>query len=143
LLSLAAPSSDRRRCHANLGRAASQDDGDVFALIWSPTSQRTPDASDAAILIATAAPLRTMPNIAYVRLMLTPNLCREARSLLQWAREQLAKEAGLGITTVTAFEVESRQPTRSTIAQLTGALEAAGIMFVPDSNGGTNVALRK
>ena len=35
-LSLAAPEFGPRRLYANLGRAAGQDDGDVFALIWNP-----------------------------------------------------------------------------------------------------------
>lgn len=35
-LSLAAPEFGPRRIYANLGRAAGQDDDDVFALIWNP-----------------------------------------------------------------------------------------------------------
>ncbi len=35
-LSLAAPEFGPRRLYANLGRAAGQDDGDTFALIWNP-----------------------------------------------------------------------------------------------------------
>jgi len=35
-LSLAAPEFGPRRLYANLGRAASQEDPDVFALIWNP-----------------------------------------------------------------------------------------------------------
>ena len=35
-LSLAAPEFGPRRLYANLGRAAGQDDGDVFAVIWNP-----------------------------------------------------------------------------------------------------------
>jgi uncharacterized protein (DUF736 family) len=35
-LSLAAPEFGPRRLYANLGRAAGQDDPDVFALIWNP-----------------------------------------------------------------------------------------------------------
>jgi uncharacterized protein (DUF736 family) len=35
-LSLAAPEFGPRYLYANLGRAAGQDDEDVFALIWSP-----------------------------------------------------------------------------------------------------------
>lgn len=36
-LSLAAPEFGPRVLYANLGRAAGQDDDDVFALIWNPT----------------------------------------------------------------------------------------------------------
>lgn len=35
-LSLAAPEFGPRKLYANLGRAAGQDDNDVFALIWNP-----------------------------------------------------------------------------------------------------------
>jgi uncharacterized protein (DUF736 family) len=35
-LSLAAPEFGQRKLYANLGRAAGQDDDDVFALIWNP-----------------------------------------------------------------------------------------------------------
>ena len=35
-LSLATPEFGRGKIYANLGRAADQDDGDVFALIWNP-----------------------------------------------------------------------------------------------------------
>jgi uncharacterized protein (DUF736 family) len=35
-LSLATPEYGRGKIYANLGRAASQDDDDVFALIWNP-----------------------------------------------------------------------------------------------------------
>jgi uncharacterized protein (DUF736 family) len=35
-LSLAAPEFGPRKLYANLGRAAGQDDEDVFALIWNP-----------------------------------------------------------------------------------------------------------
>ncbi len=35
-LTLAAPEFGPRRLYANLGRAAGQDDDDVFAIIWNP-----------------------------------------------------------------------------------------------------------
>lgn len=35
-VSIAAPEFGPRRLYANLGRAAGQDDDDVFALIWNP-----------------------------------------------------------------------------------------------------------
>ena len=35
-LSLAAPEFGPRRIYANLGRAAGQEDDDVYAMIWSP-----------------------------------------------------------------------------------------------------------
>ena len=35
-LSLAAPEFGPRKLYANLGRAAGQDDDEVFAMIWNP-----------------------------------------------------------------------------------------------------------
>jgi len=35
-LSLAAPEFGPRKLYANLGRAAGQDDGEVYAVIWNP-----------------------------------------------------------------------------------------------------------
>lgn len=35
-LSLAAPEFGHRKLYANLGRAAGQDDADVYAVIWNP-----------------------------------------------------------------------------------------------------------
>lgn len=35
-LSMAAPEFGPRKLYANLGRAAGQDDGDAFAIIWNP-----------------------------------------------------------------------------------------------------------
>jgi uncharacterized protein (DUF736 family) len=35
-LSLSAPEFGRHRLYANLGRAAGQEDPDVFAIIWNP-----------------------------------------------------------------------------------------------------------
>ena len=36
-LSFAAPEFGPRKLYANLGRAAGQEDGDVFAVIWNPS----------------------------------------------------------------------------------------------------------
>ena len=36
-LALAAPEFGPKKLYANLGRAAGQDDDDLFALIWNPT----------------------------------------------------------------------------------------------------------
>ena len=87
--------------------------------------------------------LRSAAPVVYDVRMITPAQCRAARGLLQWTREQLAKESGLSVTTVTAFELESRQSSRTTIAQLTGALEAAGIAFAFNNNREAGVSLRK
>jgi transcriptional regulator with XRE-family HTH domain len=58
--------------------------------------------------------------------MLSPTGCQAARGRLQWTRERLAREAGLDVATVTAFELEQKPADPATVAALTGALEAAG-----------------
>ena len=61
--------------------------------------------------------------------MLTSTRCQAARGLLQWTRERLASEAGLDVGRVVAFELDQAPADPATIAALTGALEAAGVIF--------------
>jgi hypothetical protein len=57
--------------------------------------------------------------------MLTPLECQAARGRLQWTRETLAREAGVAVSAVIAFELEQGPADASLVAALTGALEAA------------------
>lgn len=75
--------------------------------------------------------------------MITPSQCRAARGLLQWTQGQLVKEAGIGLNTVVSFELEQRKPMRANLAAIQGALEAAGVEFIPENGGGGGVRLRK
>jgi DNA-binding XRE family transcriptional regulator len=63
--------------------------------------------------------------------MLTPFDCQDARARLQWTRERLAKEAGVEVASVVAFELEQSLGSSSLIAALTGALEAAQMLPWP------------
>jgi DNA-binding XRE family transcriptional regulator len=63
--------------------------------------------------------------------MLTSVECQAARGRLQWTRETLAREAGVDVGAVIAFELERSPPSPALIAALTGALEAA--QMVPTS----------
>lgn len=74
--------------------------------------------------------------------MISPAQCRAARALLQWSRERLAAESGVHTNTVTSFELEQRQPIRANLAAIVGALEAAGVEFIPENGGGAGVRLR-
>jgi DNA-binding XRE family transcriptional regulator len=68
--------------------------------------------------------------------MLTPERSQAARGQLQWTRERLALEAGVGVQTVIEFELEQGAIAPAIIAALTGALEAAGVDWAALDSGG-------
>jgi transcriptional regulator with XRE-family HTH domain len=74
--------------------------------------------------------------------MITPDQCRAARALLRWTQEQLAETAGVGVSTVEAFEAALRQPIDRNRAAIRQAFEAAGIAFIPENGGGAGVRFR-
>ena len=60
---------------------------------------------------------------------MTPKQVRAARQLLCWSQADLAKEAGVGITTVADWELERRQPSFRVLGAMREALERAGVEF--------------
>jgi hypothetical protein len=74
--------------------------------------------------------------------MLSPTGCQAARGRLQWTRERMAREAGLDVATVTAFELELKPADPAIAAALTGALEAAGAPTAGDDGAETILRLR-
>lgn len=44
---------------------------------------------------------------------LTPEACRAARALLRWGVRDLAREAGVGVATVAAFEADEGRELRA------------------------------
>ena len=68
--------------------------------------------------------MRTAP------MLLTPELCRAARALLNWKANQLASAAGLSLPTVRRFEAGGivRPPS---VAAMVQALQGAGLEFIP------------
>ena len=68
---------------------------------------------------------------------------RAARGLLGWSQDHLAKAATVGRATIADFEAGKREPYARTIADLRGALEAAGVIFVDENGEGPGVRLRK
>jgi DNA-binding XRE family transcriptional regulator len=64
--------------------------------------------------------------------MLTPELTRAARALLDWTQDQLAQKSNLGLSTVKDFEAGRRTPAVNNLAGIQTALENAGIRFVVD-----------
>lgn len=72
--------------------------------------------------------------------MLTPDLTRAARGLLDWSQDQLAKRSNLSLSTVKDFEAGRRTPAVNNLAAIQTALENAGVRFVSgDWNGGIAV----
>ena len=62
---------------------------------------------------------------------LTPKHLRAARALLAWSQQDLAKAAGVATSTVADFERGQRTPVANNSQAIRGALEGAGIRFLP------------
>jgi transcriptional regulator with XRE-family HTH domain len=63
-------------------------------------------------------------------LMLSPAQCRAGRALLEWSRDRLAEEAGVGVRTVVNFESGARAPRQPTLEALLRALTSAGVIVL-------------
>lgn len=74
---------------------------------------------------------------------MTPARCRGARAMLDWTQAKLAEAAGVGVSTVTSFERSWRCNYPDTIQAIQRALEAAGIDFIAENDGGPGVRFRK
>jgi transcriptional regulator with XRE-family HTH domain len=75
--------------------------------------------------------------------MLTPAQCRAARALLDWPRETLAEASKVGLRTLIDFERGAREPRELTKDALCRAIEAAGVIIIPENGEGPGVRLRK
>jgi DNA-binding transcriptional regulator YiaG len=60
---------------------------------------------------------------------MTPGQCRAARALLDITQSQLARAAGLGLSTVVDFEKERRVVSKEATKAIQIALQRAGIEF--------------
>lgn len=71
-------------------------------------------------------------------LAVNPDQCRAARALVRWTVRDLAREAQVGLETISRFEVGSA-PKRSfrprTIRAMQEALERAGVEFIDNGKG--------
>jgi DNA-binding transcriptional regulator YiaG len=70
--------------------------------------------------------------------LMTPEQCRAARAWLNWPQDALAKAASVGVSTVRDFEAGRREPTRNNLTAMRVALEASGVRFVFDDQGGAS-----
>jgi transcriptional regulator with XRE-family HTH domain len=73
---------------------------------------------------------------------MTAGQCRAARGLIGWSQEQLADAAGVAVRTLISFEAGDRKPYQRTLAAIRSALEAAGVEFIAQDDGGPGVRLR-
>lgn len=76
--------------------------------------------------------------------MLTSDQIRAARALVRWSAEDLARESGVGLSTIRRIEAAEGVPSASArnLAALQTALEAAGVAFIPRNGGGVGVRMR-
>lgn len=62
---------------------------------------------------------------------LTPKQSKAARALLAWSQQDLAKKAGVAVSTVADFERGHRIPVPNNAEAIRTALEGAGVRFLP------------
>ena len=65
-----------------------------------------------------------------------------ARAALAWNTLDLARESGVGGNTVNRFEA-GQDARLSSVQKMRSAMEAAGVVFIPENGGGAGVRLRK
>jgi len=68
---------------------------------------------------------------------------RMARGALNWSLADLAKASGVHRNTISNFETGRYDMNTENAAKVRAALEAAGVVFLPENGNGPGVALRK
>lgn len=71
----------------------------------------------------------------YLMDMLAPEQSRAARGWLDWSQEELAKRAGVSLSTVRDFEKGRRTPINNNLLAMQNALEDAGVSVMHDGDG--------
>ncbi|MBP1847996.1 transcriptional regulator with XRE-family HTH domain [Rhizobium petrolearium] len=73
---------------------------------------------------------------------MVPAQLRMARAALKIGVRDLAEMAGVTTATITRFENERGGLNSVTVQKLKDALEASGIVFIPENGGGVGVRLK-
>lgn len=73
---------------------------------------------------------------------MSPAQSRAGRALLNWSQEQLAEKASVSVTTLRNYERGATAPMTNNLNAIRAALEAAGVVFIPENGGGAGVRLR-
>jgi transcriptional regulator with XRE-family HTH domain len=69
---------------------------------------------------------------------------RAARSLLDWTQADLAEKAGISAPTIKRMEkIGLGRSSMDNVTAVQRALEAAGVVFIPENGGGAGVRLAK
>ncbi len=85
----------------------------------------------------------TVPSLKDTHLpSMTPAQCRDARALLQWSQEDLARKAGLNAVTLRNYETERTAAQRASFAVVRRVFEMAGVDLTEQGHGiGPGVAV--
>jgi len=73
--------------------------------------------------------------------MVSNRQIKAARALLGWSQGDLASKSGVSPSTIASFE--SSEGRADAAQKIVGALEAAGVEFIPEDGDGAGVRLRK
>ncbi|MEQ8866508.1 MAG: helix-turn-helix transcriptional regulator [Thalassobaculum sp.] len=79
----------------------------------------------------------------YIHRMFTAPQSRAGRGLIGWSQAELAKAAGVGLSTVRNFEAGRSTPVRQNLDAIVRALESAGVEFISQNGGGPGVRLKQ
>jgi transcriptional regulator with XRE-family HTH domain len=74
---------------------------------------------------------------------ITGPLCRAARALIEFSRDELAEDSGVSIEMISNFETGREALPADALNRLQEALEEGGAVFIPESgDGGVGVRLK-
>lgn len=75
--------------------------------------------------------------------MIQPSQIRGARAMIGMTQAALAEAAGISTTALNNIERGAADPKASTLTAIQKAIEAAGVIFVPENGEGPGVRLQK